>query len=174
MPAHTTGAAFKGREANSGIAYNRSVKLSYLCVLPVFLLLLGCNRGNQTPEAVRQGVIDYLAKRSDLDMSSMQIDVTSVSFRQNEADATVSFRPKGSGAGSGMQMRYTLERQGNRWVVKGRGQSAAGAAPHGGNPGQMPGAPGGMQQPGSGPMGGALPPGHPPMSGSKPPEPQKK
>ncbi len=92
---------------------------------------------------MRQGVIDYLSQRQDLNMSQMDVDVSSVSFRANEADATVSIRPKGSGAGQGMQVRYTLERQGNRWVVKGKGQS-------GGHGSQMPGAP------------REMPPGHPP------------
>lgn len=113
--------------------------------------MAGCgNRAAQNEAAVRQGVIDYLAQRSDLNLSTMQVDVTSVSFRQNEADATVSFRPKGSGgAASGMSMRYTLERKGSKWVVKGRGRSGmAGQAPHGA--GGMP------QQEDS-----KLPPGHP-------------
>jgi hypothetical protein len=140
------------------------VKLYYVFFVPA-LLLFGCGRANQTPDAVRQGVLDYLSKRSDLDLSSMQIDVTAVSFRQNEADATVAFRPKGATASAGMQMRYTLERQGNRWVVKGRGQSPAGAMPHGAN---MP------QTPGMGSMpGGQLPPGHPPMGAPKSETPKK-
>lgn len=82
----------------------------------------------------------------------MQVDVTSVSFRQNEADATVSFRPKGAGAGAGMQMRYLLERRGNRWVVKSK--SEAGGSPHGASP-----APGTRAL--------ELPPGHPPAGGSQ-------
>lgn len=131
------------------------------------LALLGCsNRGAQNEAAVRQGVIDYLTQRSDLNMKMMQVDVTSVSFRQDEADATVSFRPKGA-AGGGMQMRYTLERQGSQWVVKGKGhspgQSPHGQMPAGGMPGAqsphgaMPGSPAGAQP------APELPPGHPSM-----------
>jgi hypothetical protein len=115
------------------------------------MLLLGCSRGPQTPEAVRQGVIDHLSTRSDLDLASMQVEVTSVSFRQDEADATVSFRPKGGGAASGMQMRYTLERKGSRWAVKGKGQAPTGEAPHGN-----------AQRPAE------FPPGHPAAGGAKP------
>jgi hypothetical protein len=111
----------------------------------------GCNRGVQNEAAVRQGVIDYLSTKSDLNMSQMQVDVTSVTFRENEAVATIAFRPKGSATG-GMEMRYTLERQGSRWVVKGRGESQPGAAPHG-------------QQP---PGAGSLPPGHPPAAAPPP------
>ena len=118
---------------------------------------------------MRQGVIDYLSQRTDLNMKMMQVDVTSVSFRQDEADATVSFRPKGS-AGGGMQMRYTLERQDGRWVVKGKGHPGAGQEPHGKVPsGGMPGAgqsphgamPGGMPGAAAGTPNPDLPPGHP-------------
>jgi hypothetical protein len=114
------------------------------------LLLVACSRGIQNEAAVRQGVIDHLSSRQDLNLSRMQVDVTSVSFRQNEADVTVSFRPKGGDASSGMRMQYTLERKGNRWVVKGRG-----TGPHGQLPAPMPGA--------------QMPAGHPPMgSGARP------
>ncbi len=111
---------------------------------------------------MRQGVIDYLSSKSDLNISQMQVDVSSVSFRQDEADVTVSFRPKGGSAEAGMQMRYTLERKGNRWVVKGKG-----AGPHS----QMPGAAQGTGQP-AGP-GDPLPPGHPPMGSAPAPQTKK-
>jgi hypothetical protein len=124
------------------------VKIAWFCLAAV-LLLLGCGKNIQSQEAVRQAVIDHLSGRPGLDVASMQVDVTSVVFRDDEADATVSFRPKGSTApGSGMQMNYTLERKGNHWVVKSR--SDAGGSPHGA--GAMPGA-----------GGGGLPPGHPPV-----------
>lgn len=102
--------------------------------------------------------MDYLAQRTDLNMKMMQVDVTSVSFRQDEADATVSFRPKGV-AGGGMQMRYTLERQDGKWVVKGKGHAGAGQEPHGKvPPGGMPGA---GQSPHGAMPGGAMPGGMP-------------
>jgi hypothetical protein len=146
------------------------VNLRQLPLLAIGLVLLGCTGGRsiQNEAAVRQGVIDYLSQRSDLNLSSMQVDVTSVSFRQNEADATVSIRSRGA-AGVSMPMRYTLERQGNRWVVKGRGRGLSGAAPHG--MGQM--MPGGAGAPAAGTPGGqggsGLPPGHPPIGGQNPP-----
>jgi hypothetical protein len=126
--------------------------------LPLLLAVVagfGCGgRSLQNEGAVRQGVIDYLSQRSDLNLKMMDVEVTAVSFREDEADATVAFRPKGA-AGGAMQMRYTLERQGSRWVVKGKGRAGAGQAPHGQMPagGQMPGAAGGT----------SLPPGHPPI-----------
>ncbi len=139
-----------------------------LVLAAVVLAGCGSNRGIQNEAAVRQGVIDYLSKRTDLSLSAMEVNITSVSFRQNEADATVAFRPKGAPASSGMAMRYTLERQGNRWVVKGRGHSQAGQQQHGAMP---PGAtPPGQPAPGAAGAGGerALPPGHPPIGGGTP------
>jgi hypothetical protein len=109
-----------------------------------------CHRSS--PEAaIRQGVIDYLSQRSNLNMSGMNVDVTSLVVRQNEADAVISFTAKGAGPGQAMSMRYTLERKGDRWVVKDKAE--AGANPHGGA------AP---------PAGGELPPGHPPVDSAKP------
>lgn len=104
--------------------------------------------------------MDYLESRPDLDLAAIQVDVTSVSFRQNEADATVAFRPKGGAPGSGMEMRYTLERKDGRWVVKGKGQAPPGGAPHGAAPPQE--APKPAQS--------GLPPEHPPLGRVKPGE----
>ena len=127
----------------------------FVAVLIPLILLLGCHKDIQNKEAVRQGVLDYFKKRPDL--MAMDVSVSAVQFRQDEADAMVYVKAKGEDApGSGMQMRYTLERKENRWVVKGRAAAAAGANanPHGG-PGAMQ-----MPMPGAG-SGANLPPGHP-------------
>jgi hypothetical protein len=127
--------------------------------LAATLTLAGCHKDIQTTDAVQRGITTYLASKPGL--SAMDVSVTSVSFRQNEADATVHFQARGStDAASGISMKYILERKGNDWVVKGREGVATGANPHGdaANPhGDM----GGM---GANPHGGgmpALPPGHP-------------
>ena len=157
--------------------YNRSVRIATLLVC--LLGLIGCGRGIETKEAVRQGVLDYLSSRTNLNISSMQVDVSSVVFRNNEADAVVTFAAKGStNPSQGMEMRYTLEKKGNHWVVKHRADS--GKSPHGGgaaNPhgggmgdaGQMPGT--APQMP---PLPGEIPPGHPPMPGSPEKNPKTK
>jgi hypothetical protein len=129
----------------------------------LLLCLVGCNKGNiDTKEAVRQGVIDYLAGRQNLNVSSMNVEVTAVTFKENEADATVAFVPKGGG-GQPISIPYTLERKGTRWVVKPR---AGGGSPHGGGMPPMGGeAPTGAMPPGHPSTGeapaGAMPPGHP-------------
>ncbi|MBI4877746.1 MAG: hypothetical protein HY822_24205 [Acidobacteria bacterium] len=130
------------------------MKTSVLVVAATALVLSGCSRAIDSKEAIRQGVLDHLAGKAGLDVKSMQVDITSVSFRQNEADAVVSFRPKGSSDPStGMQMQYTLEKKGDRWVVKGKRDS--GMSPHGG---AAPAAP----------QGSGMPPDHPSMGKGTP------
>ena len=102
------------------------------------LLPVACSRNPQSAEAVRQGILDHLASRPDLDLKGIQVELASVAIRENEADAVVSFRPR-RGEGEAFQMRYTLERKGGRWVVKSKGQ--AGGMPHGAGMGLPPGHP---------------------------------
>jgi hypothetical protein len=135
----------------------------WLAALVGIALLAGCKRGVENEQAVRQAVIDYLAGRS-FNVSSMQIDVTSVTFRQNEADAAVSFRPKGSKGAPGMTMNYKLEMKGNRWVVKGKAET--GGMPHGSAPGAMPH---GAMPGDAGAAMGQMPAGHPAIGEQKTP-----
>lgn len=121
-------------------------------VLLILLSAAACNRGGQNKDAVRQGVVDYLSGRKDLNIASMDVDVTAVQFNGNKADATVTFAPKGVSGAQGMTMRYQLEQQDGRWAVVGRqdsghaGAVAPGAAnPHGG---------GAVPEPGANPQGG--------------------
>ena len=128
--------------------------------------MAGCSRRAENPEAVRTAILDYLATEKKLNVANMQVDITALTFRQNEADAAVSIGTKGTPGGVGMTYNYTLEKKGSGWVVKGRKES--GATPHGaaGAAGAMPGA-----MPGAAP--GAMPGGHPDM-GAKPPAETKK
>jgi hypothetical protein len=136
--------------------------------------LAGCGKNIDSKEAVRQGVMNYLAKRSDL--LAMDVSVTSVAFRQDEATATVHFQAKGNTTpGAGMNMQYVLERKGDQWTVKGRGGSDASGNPHTGMSQGVPGAGAGSigAMPNTGTGAGSigampntsvpqtLPPGHP-------------
>lgn len=124
--------------------------------------MAGCNRSVENPEAVRTAILDYLATEKKMNVAAMQVDITALTFRQNEADATVSYRLKGTSGGSAMTFSYTLEKKGSAWVVKGKAES--GGTPHGttGPAGAAPGA-----------MPGTMPSGHPDM-GAKPPAETKK
>lgn len=126
----------------------------YLIATLSILLLSGCSKSIQSNEAIRQAVVNHLAKRPDLTMSQMEVTVANVTYKDNEAEATVGFKPKGGGEGSGMQMRYTLERKGNEWVVKAKADSS--------------GMPHGAVAPQSMPPATELPPDHPAMGGAVP------
>lgn len=149
--------------------YNRIVKWIPAAAIAAALVIGGCSKDINNNEAVRQGVIDYLAKRTGqtgLDMKLMDVSVSNVAYNNNEATATVAFKPKGAGS-EGMSMNYVLERQGSKWVVKGRKES--GGSSHGAGMGSaMPGA-----QPPAGAMGSeapAMPPNHPPIKKTDPSE----
>jgi hypothetical protein len=97
-------------------------------VLPLIPLLAACN-GGHSRDAVRQGVIDHLTKVG-MNIAGMNVNVTAVQMNGNQAEATVSFTPKGGSASQGMSMKYHLEQRGSNWVVTGR--QDASASPHGG------------------------------------------
>ncbi len=101
-------------------------------LLTAALLLAGCGGSNGDDAAVKQGVIDHVTGKAGLDLDLMDMDVTSITYGDggDSATAVVSFQAKGSDdPGAGMQMQYTLERKGNRWVVEGK--SGVGDSPHG-------------------------------------------
>ena len=153
--------------------YNQVVR--FTCVLVLFAALTACNRGNQSKEAIRQGVIDYLSGRTSslaLNMSAMDVQVTNVTFNGNQAEAAVSITPKGV-TGGGMNVAYHLEQEGSKWIVKGR--KDVGGAPHGAGVVPSAAAPDGENPHGGGAMpanphgGGAMPPA---ASGGKMPSPE--
>jgi hypothetical protein len=117
---------------------------SWLAIAVLAAASAACNRGSYKEEAVRQAVIDYLSKRSNLNLSAMNVHVDSVTFRENDADAVVSFSARGATPGTPMSVHYTLVRQGDRWTVKNRAEG-----------------PGGMPHQGAAAPGGQLPAGHP-------------
>jgi len=128
------------------------VKRIALAAALIFTLLLGaCARKNiENKDAIRQAVVDYLNARqaqTGLDMSTMDVNVAAMAFERDTARATVEFRVKGGDAG--MQLNYTLDRKGDKWVVQPKQEGAGG---HGVV----------LPPDGSGsPAPGQLPPGHP-------------
>ena len=122
------------------------MKLALICVAA--LCLAGCAKNIDTPEAVREGVLKDIAKK--VDVQAMDVNVDSVSFREKEADAKVSFKPKGAPVSQSITMTYSLERQGDEWHIKTRNMQAH------------------DQQEGH-PTTGALPSGHPQVDPSQKP-----
>jgi hypothetical protein len=133
------------------------------------VLLAGYKKDIQSQEAVRQGVMSYLSKRSDL--LAMDVSVTSVAFRQGEATAEVHFQAKGnSSPAAGMTMQYVLERKDGQWAVKGRtgansahGSGVNSASGQGALPGSLDGMPR-IPNPGGEGASASLPAGHPAVS----------
>lgn len=136
------------------------------------LTLGGCAKKNETPEAVKEGILRDIGK--NFDVSSMDINVDSVSFRDNEADAIVSYSLKGSKDPSSMMtMKYLMERRSDgKWYIKSRasGVTDNNALPAGhpetsGSTGADGTSIGGALGVGTSDGGGtALPPGHPDIS----------
>jgi hypothetical protein len=129
------------------------VKPVALCLAA--LLLAGCSKNIDTTEAVRDGIIKDISKK--VDVGTMDVTVDSVSFREKEADATVSFTPKGAPRSQAMVMSYALERQGDEWKIKSRSMMTPHDQVQPGETGLPPGHPGASSLG----EGKPLPPGHP-------------
>jgi hypothetical protein len=139
--------------------YNRKVKLAPICLAA--LCLAGCSKNIDTPEAVKEGVIKDIAKK--VDVQAMDVNVDSVSFREKEADAKVSFRPKGAPVSQSITMNYALERQGDEWHIKSRNMLA-----HDQQQSGQTALPAGHPPSGTA-NGGPLPAGHPQVDPSQKP-----
>jgi len=125
-------------------------------LLSLFLCLAACNSGkNQSNDAVRQGVLDYLQK-GGYNVSGMDVTIAKVQYKDDQADAQVNIGVKGSGQ-TAMSMGYHLERKGDQWAVVGKsdsGQHGALAPPAGGGGAENPHAGGAPGAPGAAPGGG--------------------
>src|SRR4051794_28185637 len=108
--------------------YNRGVPIRAALLLSL-LSLAACNRGMKSDDALRQAVIDHLAKGS-FNVAAMDVRLTKIERQGSQADVTASITPKGGDASTGMTFGYHLEQQGNQWVVVGR--QTSGSSPHGG------------------------------------------
>ena len=108
----------------------------------------------QSKDKVQEAIVNRLQTKSGLDLKSLDVTTTSVSFDKNLAYATVAFHPKNDPAiHSGMVMKYTLEQRDGKWVVLSVGDSQGRKLP--GHSLQ------GHDLSGHGSAGADLPPGHP-------------
>ncbi|HUS07512.1 MAG TPA: hypothetical protein VMZ52_14490 [Bryobacteraceae bacterium] len=130
------------------------MKFGLYLLVALSMFLAACAQAPQNKDAVREAIVQHLTKNSGLNMSSMDVEVTSVTFRDKQADASVAFRAKNSPEQL-MSMKYTLESEGKKWIVKKKAgnsghSEAAVPDPHGAGA----------------PASGSLPPGHPPLPDS--------
>jgi hypothetical protein len=69
-------------------------------------------------EKVQEAIVERLETKSGLDLKTIDVTATAVSFEKNLAYATVAFHPKGDpSVNSGMVMKYTLEERDGKWAV---------------------------------------------------------
>lgn len=110
------------------------------------ILTLGCAKDINNKDAVKEAVLKRLASVSGLNMSGMDVDITTVTFEGNTAEAKVGFKAKGA-AESMLKMSYKLERKGDIWEVKSSSGGMGGATGSGSQlpAGHPPAAPGGRQ-----------------------------
>ena len=120
-----------------------------LLTIGLALATAGCKKSVQNQEAVKQAIMEHLGKRNDGMVSAMDVDVKAVSFRTDGADATVSFKAKGTDT-PGLEMSYQLELKDGKWTVKPKPA--------------MGGEHGGASNPAHGVGPSAMPPNHPPMT----------
>jgi hypothetical protein len=139
-------------------------RIRALCAPALFaavILVSSCGKSIRSKEEVQKAIVARVESKSGLDVKSLDVTTTSVSFEKNLAYATVAFHSKGDpSVNSGMVMKYTLEEQGGKWVVTKVGDSQ-------GN-GMMSHMNAGHQGPGQ----DTLPPGHPPVGETTPRRPQ--
>ncbi len=138
------------------LAIIKSVFRLFAVILVSLLMLPGCANKMQSKEKVQAAILDRLQSHSGLDLNSLDVTTTSVSFDKNKAYATVAFHPKGDPTvNGGMTMKYTLQEQGGKWVVV--------------NVGDTQGHPVAGGQ--GGPPAEQLPPGHPGVNAMPPDHP---
>ena len=135
-------------------SYNQSVFRPFASLLASIVLLAACEKSIRSKEKVQEAILDRLQSRSGLDMKSLDVTTTAVSFDHNTAYATVAFHTKGDPSVKSMMMKYRLEARNGKWVVVNVADSEGhGMAGHAASEGT------------------SLPPGHPPIGGADPGDP---
>ncbi len=133
----------------------------------------GCTKQESDADLIRDGINQHLTSLKTINLDAMNINITSTSIQGNQAKVQVEFLPKaGAPAGASMQVAYSMEKQGAKWVVQ-NSQPMGGMIQHPA-PGENPHAnatsssspnslPNFSDLVGS-PSGSSLPPGHPPVN----------
>jgi hypothetical protein len=78
-------------------------------------------------DAIRAAIEEHVRNDRSVNMDMLEMSLEAVSVTGNQAHAEAAFSPKQGG--TGMAMSYTLERQGNGWVVT-SGQPSDGRFAH--------------------------------------------
>jgi hypothetical protein len=154
------------------------MKTAVILLVLLTMLGAGCGSSESSDALVRDAILHYLAGRTGLNMSKMNVNVDSLKYEGDTASAVVTISSRDDAKAS-MQMTYQLRRAGGGWEVVPAGSTSD--AHSGMAPPNIPQAAGELP-PGHPPAGGApegaaegteLPQGHPPV-GNQPQQPQPK
>ena len=123
----------------------------------VFLTLsllfgLACGTAEDPNAEILAAVERHLSKRTDLEMSSMDLSVDRVEINGDQAEAEIGFTARGN-TEAAMSMTYSLRKTADGWEVE-----------------PKPSAGHGMPAPQT-PPAGTMPPNHPPTGGGEQPQP---
>ena len=88
-----------------------------------------CNRGINSRSAVERAIEAHLERNSSLALNAFTTEISDVRFEGDNAEAVVKFESKQAPHMS-VQVRYTLRKEGDHWVVQ--SSSGMGGNPHGG------------------------------------------
>jgi len=88
-----------------------------------------CNRGINSRRAVEKAIEAHLERNSSLALNAFTTEISDVKFEGDNAEAVVKFASKQAPHMS-VQVRYTLRKEGDHWVVQ--SSSGMGGNPHGG------------------------------------------
>ena len=132
------------------------MSVNRIVLIAALACVVACKKDIKNDDAVKAAIQKRLVK-TGFTPDNMTVNIARVTYHDDDAQATVSFVPKGSPANSGVTFKYNLQRDKDEWVVVGSatGDSAAG---HTGT---------GIAPPGQVDPSAPLPSGHPPV-GSKP------
>jgi hypothetical protein len=102
--------------------------------------LAACRRSSevQSNAAVKAAIEEHLKHQTNVVFQNMTLEIDSVSFHDNTAEAQVKFRSK-QAPELAVGMLYKLRRAGNGWQVESASSaSMPGTAPHGNTTAPMP------------------------------------
>jgi hypothetical protein len=91
----------------------------YSTLLVMLVFFGGCKKQESDSDGIRAAIQQHLTSLKSLNLSAMDMNISSISIQGDQAQAQVEFRPKtGAPQGAGMIVAYTLKKQNGNWVVQ--------------------------------------------------------
>jgi hypothetical protein len=104
------------------------MRYALVCAIGLAVTTIGSCRGINSKGAVEKAIQAHLERNPNLALNAFTTEVSSVKFDGDNAGAVVRFKSK-QRPDMSVQVRYTLRKDGDRWVVQ--SSSGMGDNPHG-------------------------------------------